>query len=777
MKLKEFSIIRYGPLENLNKIKLNDFNLIWGKNECGKTLTIDGLVKLLFNKTGKDFENLERVQEVPEGYVVLVDEKGNEYKIPEKGDLPKISGLSATECNNIFIVRNSNLSVAHDLSKESMFYESITDKLTGLETERIAKISEKIKEIARLTDKSLEFQDVKDEKLKTRINEANKLIEEIDQLIQEVKEKGLDELEEKKVELKEQLETIEEEIKKLEALRKREKYEKGDEALTILKKLMAEIEELEVYNENDEKLWRDLEQQLNIYSSQKQKKEQELEAKTKEFEKAAEKHKILSADFKMYEGKKKKIDEEIRPEMSRFEDSGKNVKKLEKRNKFFTVSMIISLVVLAISVLGIIFNKSLLFYTLTAVSSIAVAAFGGLKYKVIKNQDLLIKAFEEFNTKLRTLGLLADTLEDIFENIRTYEGIYKAKSEELNRALLDKEKVRAQINDLQNNEIAEIEKQINNIQEKIKEIKEKSKETSLESYSQKLRLKNEMQKNIEKQETILRSHFGYVGKSLEEAISHWENEIKKLEIYKDSFPGEKYSEELLTNLKNEENRYKKELEETLSNMQSLQKRFEEIERRANAILLSDEYLVCRTTVDLGAIRDLLTDFVNTHENNRNNALEVISIFEELEKEEKEKISRLFGKDSLVTKYFKEITDGLYDEVTFDSGKNSIKVRRKDGALLDAEQLSGGAYDQLYFSIRLALGKTLLEDKQGFFIMDDPFVKSDSERLKRQMSLLKRIANSSWQIIYFSSKDEVKDLLTEEIANKTINYVELPPLFS
>jgi exonuclease SbcC len=777
MKIKEFSIIRYGPLENLNKIKLNDFNLIWGKNECGKTLTIDGLVKLLFKKTGKDFENLERVQEVPEGYVILVDEEGNEYKVPEKGDLPKLSGLSATECNNIFIVRNSNLSIARDVKKESEFYESVTDKLTGLETEKITAIKKKIREIARLTEKSHEFQDVKDEKLKTRIEDANRLIKEIEQVIAEVNEKGLDKLEEKIVELREQLEIIDGEIKKLEELRRREKYEKGDEALTTLKKLMTEIEELETYNEKDEKLWGDLEQQLNIYNSQKQKKEKELEAKTKEFEKAAENHKNLSEDFKMYEGKKKKIDEEIRPELSRFEDSSKNVKKLEKRNKFFTVSMIISLVVLAISVLGIIFNKSLLFYTLTAVSSVAVVTFGALKYRAIKNQDLLIKAFEDFNTKLRTLGLLADTLEEIFENIQTYEGTYKVKSEELNHALLDKEKVRAQIEDLKNKEIAEIEKQINNIQEKIKEIKEKSKETSLESYSQKLRLKNEMQKNIEKQETILRSHFGYVGKSLEEAISNWENEIKKLEIYKDSFPGEKYSEELLTTLKNEENKYKKELEETLSNMQSLQKRFEEIERKANAILLSDEYLVCRTTVDLGAIRDLLNDFVNTHENNRNNALEVISIFEELEKEEKEKISRLFGKDSLVTKYFKEITDGLYDEVTFDSGKNSIKVRRKDGALLDAEQLSGGAYDQLYFSIRLALGKTLLEDKQGFFIMDDPFVKSDSERLNRQMNLLKKIANSSWQIIYFSSKDEVKDILTEEIANKTINYVELPPLFS
>jgi Uncharacterized conserved protein len=174
---------------------------------------------------------------------------------------------------------------------------------------------------------------------------------------------------------------------------------------------------------------------------------------------------------------------------------------------------------------------------------------------------------------------------------------------------------------------------------------------------------------------------------------------------------------------------------------------------------------------------LLSDFVNTHENNRNNALVVLSIFEELEREEKGKISSLFGQNSLVTKYFKEITDGLYDEVTFDSNENKIKVRRKDKVVLDAYQLSGGAYDQLYFSIRLALGRTLLKDRFGFFIMDDPFVKSDFERLNRQMNLLKKIANSGWQIIYFSSKDEIKDLLKEEIANKTINYVELSPLFS
>jgi len=372
---------------------------------------------------------------------------------------------------------------------------------------------------------------------------------------------------------------------------------------------------------------------------------------------------------------------------------------------------------------------------------------------------------------------MADTLGEIYENIKNYEVWYETKLKEFNRAFLDKEKIKLQINDLKNKEIAEIEQHIKNIQEKIEKLKEKSKETSLESYNEKLKLKNEIKNNIGKQETILKSHFGYVGKSLEEAIPYWENEIKKLEIYKDNFPEDKFSEDLLTNLKNNENKYKNEYEEVHNNTKLIQKMFEDIEGRVNKILLPEEHLFCETSTDLEAIKKLLSDFVNTHENNRNNALVVLSIFEELEREEKGKISSLFGQNSLVTKYFKEITDGLYDEVTFDSNENKIKVRRKDKVVLDAYQLSGGAYDQLYFSIRLALGRTLLKDRFGFFIMDDPFVKSDFERLNRQMNLLKKIANSGWQIIYFSSKDEIKDLLKEEIANKTINYVELSPLFS
>jgi uncharacterized protein YhaN len=106
----------------------------------------------------------------------------------------------------------------------------------------------------------------------------------------------------------------------------------------------------------------------------------------------------------------------------------------------------------------------------------------------------------------------------------------------------------------------------------------------------------------------------------------------------------------------------------------------------------------------------------------------------------------------------------------------IKVKRKDGAILEAEKLSGGTYDQLYFSIRLALGEKLLKGKKGFFIMDDPFIKADPSRLKRQIDTLKKISESGWQVMYFSAKGEIKETLKAEMSRGIINCVELPGIF-
>ncbi len=131
---------------------------------------------------------------------------------------------------------------------------------------------------------------------------------------------------------------------------------------------------------------------------------------------------------------------------------------------------------------------------------------------------------------------------------------------------------------------------------------------------------------------------------MEENISYWSEEIEKLEIYEDKAKNVKYSETAVVDL----GKKKAELEEKLKDineiMKAIRKDLDDIERKVNEILrLEEEYLHCKTLVDLEAVKDELQKFVDECENNRSNVLEVIRIFEEIEAEEKEKVSELFGR--------------------------------------------------------------------------------------------------------------------------------------
>ena len=73
MRIQEFFIKRYGPVQDKGYTLSPSFNLFWGENEDGKTLSIDALVRLLLGKHVKGFEKIDRVGENAEGYVVLVE--------------------------------------------------------------------------------------------------------------------------------------------------------------------------------------------------------------------------------------------------------------------------------------------------------------------------------------------------------------------------------------------------------------------------------------------------------------------------------------------------------------------------------------------------------------------------------------------------------------------------------------------------------------------------------------------------------------------------------
>jgi uncharacterized protein YhaN len=179
-------------------------------------------------------------------------------------------------------------------------------------------------------------------------------------------------------------------------------------------------------------------------------------------------------------------------------------------------------------------------------------------------------------------------------------------------------------------------------------------------------------------------------------------------------------------------------------------------------LFGRSYLPCQTIPDLRKAVEELSCWVSAQKEKKGAAEAAIKIFNEIKLEEEIKIGELFDKESSVSDCYRRITGNRYQKVLFDSENKEIMVRCQDGSSLAASKLSGGAYDQLYFAIRLALGEKLLHGEKGFFILDDPFIKADPHRLAIQLEMLKTAVSRGWQVLYFSAKGEVKEALQKEI---------------
>jgi uncharacterized protein YhaN len=115
-----------------------------------------------------------------------------------------------------------------------------------------------------------------------------------------------------------------------------------------------------------------------------------------------------------------------------------------------------------------------------------------------------------------------------------------------------------------------------------------------------------------------------------------------------------------------------------------------------------------------------------------------------------------SQDFDISAIFSELTGGIYNNVNYNESTRKIEVIMSNGLNLPVESLSGGAYDQLYFLIRYLLAIKLTSANKGFFILDDPFIKYDNERLLKAINLLFNMVLKGWQILYFTAKREVVD---------------------
>lgn len=121
---------------------------------------------------------------------------------------------------------------------------------------------------------------------------------------------------------------------------------------------------------------------------------------------------------------------------------------------------------------------------------------------------------------------------------------------------------------------------------------------------------------------------------------------------------------------------------------------------------------------------------------------------------------------------KTITDGRYMEVHLSDGSLEPSVDSAVRQGIAAPDLSRGVCDQLYFSLRVALGEALAGGKVLPLILDDPFVNFDPDRLERTLEALEHLVQRT-QVILFTCDPRYAEWMEPVLTLRRVDPV--PPL--
>ncbi len=766
MRILEIQVSRYGPLVDIDRLPLKDFDLFFGKNESGKTLLVDAILRMLLRgkRDLQNFENIYRIEENPEGYL-LFEFANKSHKLPEEDDATSIVGLNAEEFRNTFVVRDGDLTLVN----ESNFYTSVTDRLTGLHTKKIELVCDELAIIAKLTNPS-STSGLSDRlglgKIKSRLRDAKNILTTIVDLRKRMIDQNFEELEQKLVEKEIQSANLNNQILLLEEAYKRERYEMGVERLGNLETAIIQLEELLIFSSDDRDKWRDAENENENLAEQLSDKKNKLESLESDLVEQREALKEAQKEKEILERKENDI-KKIQIETFNFtqqveEYAGKN--KLAQQLSFGAIAGFIGF---CISLIAYIFSQEIFLVVLSIILALTSIAIFVWWLSITVAIARLEKQKKVIIHESARIGIEGDSIDLILVEIQKYfELLEDAKNN---------------FRDL-SNDISSLEKQIQNQMEDIEKFREKqnkneeiissflnkSNASDIDLYTTKLNERAEREKAREREIEALKSAFGDEGISIEDRLIHWREEIDNLAEFKDKAVDVKYNEKEVNKCKEESFDLDVSISVIKAQLIEFRDDLRSIAQSATKILRSDEVILCETSRELNEIENRLLRFIEDVEIKEKNAKIAIEIFEKISAEEEENVAKLFGKDSPASLKFKEITGGIYQSIEYDQEKKKIWTCTAEHDCLNPDQLSKGTYDQLYLSVRLAMAETLLPNEAGFLILDDPFLASDGERLLNQIELLRSLVKEGWQIIYFSVKDEIFEALKGDIDKKVVN---------
>lgn len=649
MRIKQIQIDRYGPLNQIYLQISPGVQTIYGDNESGKTLLVDAMIKQLTGDRLSD-ASLNRVTESPEGYIILED-KGDEYKIDRENDLSKYLQIEPDEIRNIFVIRNSDL----EIPDEPRFYERTYQRLTGLRTDDIRIITDKIKNIGRLTD-GLSLKNSNPYNYPaTNVENAKRLRRQIDEYLDETSQQGIDQI------------------------------------------------ESELYKDKSRK--EELDQELETQQKSKELAEYwTLESALKDLEQANKEHIELPSNEEIY-SVNQKINNYLEKENTR--------PLIERTGNLSKTAFYVLLIATFVSwALGVSNNPSILGYIIPIFFAVGAMVSGYL----------------------------------LFSNSRKISVIDSLKLV----ALSESKKIGIKQEDF------------DEIQSKIGEIRETIGKTS-----------RRVHQNI----GVLRKRFNITEENPEQVIDRAKVSLTNLGKTLDFTVEFEYDQSVEQQLQAELKELYEKIEENNGSLTDHRDNLSTFSKDANELDFKSFMgrplnILVNSLESLRLLKQEFNEFIETIESNAVCAKIAARIFQELESEEEEKITDLFSEDNETSKLFSKLSKGRYSKVFYDNSVKKIFVERPSGQKIEAFKLSKGAYDQLYFAIRVDLAQRMLEGRSAFMILDDAFLTSGTTRFEEGIDIMKELTKKGWNLLYLT----VKDIDAEKISQAMgIDLLKLQPL--
>ena len=762
LHIKKIYINHYGPLKGVELEIGRGIQVIWGLNEAGKTLAIDALLKLMLGRTIKEFEQIDRVDQFPEGYLLI--DNGNEIKIDSTKTLSSHIGIGAHDLRNTFIIRNSDLTI----NKEKEYYRAVTNRLTGLQTDKLHGLMDLFKDFGALSSASsgAKLSNSKEyDGLKNKRENARKIIDDIRAYISSARNEKVDGLELQNIKIARRIQELKSDIAlKEERIRQFEFFELN-KSFCNLKEALEEHKEYRKYREQDH--GRLLELQSRIGSCQRQDAEYTSELKGIKEKNSGLKERLMAIEGSLgpLQAKAEKINS-IKEKIS-----GINQVEAKKagKNLFYTALGLLGLTFTSLVFLGI--YREWLFLVPVLVFTMLFLAFFMSYALRSKKEKLFLKRQEAILDELSACGYKAEGIRDGRAAIASFLDQLQALENEKNnmaQEVLANQKHEQWL-------LENLKKQKKAIEEEkgaFLKIIQGLGVTDLQHLKRKIDKKKEIENSAAQLFKLLVNKLDL---ALEQQINVEDmgqniNEIGMVLERKrprgfDSFSIEEKvdagelakQKEAMGKLESQREEVTKKISDHHYKLRDFKERFEWLAPKGSSLKIDNLQRLARAA-------DLAGDLITEIDTKFEVAVQSIAILEDMLSEEQFKISDIFETLS-ASDYFSHITGGRYQRVFYDSLSCTVKVEDSKGKAMDSACLSHGAYDQLYLAIRMALAEKIIK-YPSFFIIDDAFIYSDKERLESQFEMLSRLAGQGWSFIYFTVKEEVKEM-AEKFSHNSI----------